>query len=118
MADEDRNSTDGGTAGTGDTEVLPERETDAGGEGQGDDLANALGGGGSATGAGMTGAGAATGDASAMRSEGGGAAGAAGLGGTDAGSPGGMGGVGASGGTGTGRPPGGVSPLPPEEQER
>lgn len=29
----------------------------------------------------------------------------------DAGSPGGMGGVGARGGTGTGRPPGGVSPL-------
>ena len=114
MADEDRNITDGGTAGTGDTDVLPERETDAGGEGQGDDLANGLGGGDGATGAGMTGAGSATGDASAMRSEGGGA----GLGGTDAGSPGGMGGVSASGGTGTGRPPGGVSPVPPEEQRR
>jgi hypothetical protein len=58
----------------------------------------------------MTGAGAATGDASAMRSEGGGGD-RRGLGGTDAGSPGGMGGVRARGGTGTGRPPGGVSPL-------
>jgi hypothetical protein len=49
-----------------------------------------------------------------MRSEGGGSG--DGLGGTDAGSPGGMGGVGAVGGTGTGRPPGGVSPVPKEDR--
>jgi hypothetical protein len=77
----------------------------------GQEIANALGGHGPegrAVGAGMTGAGSATGDASAMRSESGAGNG---LGGVDAGSPGGMGGVRASGGTGTDRPPGGVSPL-------
>ncbi len=107
MGDQRDNITDGGTAGTGETEVLPERQTGAQGQGLGDDRANGLGGE-QATGAGMTGAGSETGDASLMRSEGGGAAG---LGGADAGTPGGMGGVRASGGTGTGRPPGGVSPV-------
>lgn len=90
---------------------------DAGGEGQGDDLANRLGGV-EARGAGMSGGGAATGDMSADRSEadGANAQNIAGTGGTDAGSPGGMGGVHArSGATGTGRPPGGVSPIQIEE---
>ena len=85
-------------------------------------MANRLGGHGDdnrATGAGMTGAGSATGDASMMRSEGGGAAGGAGLGGVDAGSPGGMGGTRGAGGTGgTGRPPGGVSPVQIEQATR
>ena len=67
---------------------------------------------GRATGAGLTGAGSETGDASAMRSESGSGDG---LGGPDAGSPGGMGGVGAHGGTETDRPPGGVSPVQAEE---
>jgi hypothetical protein len=49
-------------------------------------------------------------------SRGGAAAGNDGLGGTDAGSPGGMGGSGVSGATGTGRPPGGVSPVQAEEE--
>jgi hypothetical protein len=66
----------------------------------------------------MTGAGSATGDASAMRSEGGGAAGGAGLGGVDAGSPGGMGGARASGGTSNGNPPGGISPVQIEQATR
>ena len=85
---------------------------DAGGVGQGDDLANRLGGE-EGRGAATTGAGAATGDMSAGRSErtDASAQNAAGTGGTDAGSPGGMGGVQARGGTGTGRPPGGVSPM-------
>jgi hypothetical protein len=39
-----------------------------------------------------------------------------GLRGVDAGSPGGMGGVRVTGGTGSGRPPGGVSPLDAEEE--
>jgi hypothetical protein len=82
-------------------------------------MANRLGGhgdDGQATGAGMTGAGAATGDASQMRSEGGGGSG---LGGVDAGSPGGMGGTRGAGGTGgTGRPPGGVSPVQIEQATR
>jgi hypothetical protein len=103
---DDSNITDGGTGGTGRTEVLPERNSEAPREGQGEDRANALGGG-EGTGAGLTGAGSATGDASEMHSEGGGAPSNA----PDAGSPGGMGGVRASGGTGTNRPPGGVSPL-------
>lgn len=84
------------------------------GERQGQEQANRLGGSGDdgqATGAGMTGAGSATGDASDMRSEGGGDAGGSGLGGVDAGTPGGMGGAGVSGATGTDRPPGGMSPL-------
>lgn len=80
MADE-RDITDGGTPGTGDTEMLSGRDAPAPAEGLGDDRAD-------------------------------------GLGGVDAGSPGGMGGVGTSGATGTGRPPGGVSPVPPEEQGR
>jgi len=85
---------------------------DAGGEGQGDDLANRLGGD-AARGAGMTGAAAVTGDIEAGRSERdeAPAAGAAGAGGPDAGSPGGMGGARARGGIGAGRPPGGVSPI-------
>jgi len=111
MADE-RNITDGGTLGTGDTEVLPERDTPAPERGQGDDAADAIGGGVGETGAGLSGAAAGSGDADPGRSEGGGGDG---LGGTDAGSPGGMGGVHAAGGTGTGRPPGGASPVPPEE---
>jgi hypothetical protein len=40
-----------------------------------------------------------------------------GAGGPDAGSPGGMGGVRAQGGTGTGRPPGGVSPVQNESND-
>jgi hypothetical protein len=128
----------GGTAGTGGFEVGPgpgagpgaagvassgrddtggltigdNADNSAGGEARdGQEIANELGGHGPegrATGAGLTGAGSATGDASAMRSESGAGDG---LGGIDAGSPGGMGGVRASGGTGTGRPPGGLSPL-------
>lgn len=108
MAENERPA-DGGTARTGETEARPDRVTQAPEQGQGDDLADALGGGEGETGAGIAG-GAASGDASAGRSEGGGGA-ASGLGGADAGSPGGMGGVGVAGGTGTGRPPGGVSPL-------
>jgi hypothetical protein len=41
---------------------------------------------------------------------------AAGIG-EDPGGPGGMGGAGAAGGTGTGRPPGGLSPIGAEEKE-
>lgn len=88
----------------------------AAGNDQGDDLANRMGSGENAR-TGLTGAGAATGAMNADRSEGTGAFAqdAAGAGGTDAGSPGGMGGVRAQGGTGTGRPPGGVSPLQNEK---
>ncbi|HEX8532693.1 MAG TPA: hypothetical protein VF662_00835 [Allosphingosinicella sp.] len=81
------------------------------GEGQGDDLANRLGGG-EGTGAGLTGAGAATGDMNADRSERtkASAQDAAGAGGPSAGDVGGMGGV--RGHTaGSSRPPGGQSPL-------
>ena len=88
-------------------------DLDAGGQGQGDDLADRLGGG-DGSGTGMTGAGASSGDMDAGRSErtGTSAQGAAGAGGPDAGSPGGMGGPHArSGATGAGRPPGGVSPI-------
>jgi hypothetical protein len=93
-------------------------ELDAGGQGLGDDLANRLGGG-EGRGTGMSGAGSASGDLDADRSERSGAspAGAAGAGGPDAGSPGGMGGAGVAGGTGTGRPPGGVSPMQSENGE-
>lgn len=87
---------------------------DAGGEGQGDDLANRLGGS-EGSGAGTSGAGAATGDMDADRSEASddSASGTAGAGGADAGSPGGMGGVRSQGGAsgGSDRPPGGVSPM-------
>jgi hypothetical protein len=88
------------------------------GQGQGDDLANRLGGGDNA-GAGLSGAGAASGDMSADRSEvtDNVAKTAFGAGGPDAGSPGGMGGVRAQGGTGTGRPPGGVSPVQNESND-
>lgn len=79
------------------------------GAGQGDDLANRLGGG-EGRGAGMTGGGAATGDAQAERSESS-ARDSIGAGAPSGGDPGGMGGVRVQGGTGTGRPPGGVSPL-------
>jgi len=104
---ERENITDGGTAGTGEPEAaVPERGTAPPERGQGDDLADSLGGG-EGLGAGTSGA-SGSGDAGAARSEGGGGTG---LGGTDAGSPGGMGGVGARGGTGTGRPPGGISPV-------
>ena len=97
---------------TGPDSPAGEAVSQAGGKGQGDDLANRLGGGENAR-TGLTGAGAASGDMDADRSEATGASGqnAAGAGGPDAGSPGGMGGVRAQGGTGTGRPPGGVSPL-------
>jgi hypothetical protein len=90
-------------------------ELDAGGEGQGDDLANRLGGG-EGRGTGTPGAGATTGNLGADGSEPSGASAPAadGSGGPDAGSPGGMGGARASGGTGTGRPPGGVSPIDSE----
>ena len=124
----------GGTAGTGERDVLPGAGASLGaagvGTGSADDTGgltesaageSARGGGdaranrlgshdedGRASGAGAGGAGSATGDASAGRSEGGGGNG---LGGVDAGSPGGMGGVGVAGGTGTDRPPGGVSPV-------
>jgi hypothetical protein len=83
----------------------------AGGQGQGDDLANRLGGGDNAR-TGLAGAGAATGDMRADRSERteASAQDAAGAGGPSAGDVGGMGGV--RGHTGaSSRPPGGVSPL-------
>jgi hypothetical protein len=82
------------------------------GAGQGDDLANQLGGG-SGRGTGLTGAAGATGALDADRSErtDASAPSAAGAGGPSAGDPGGMGGARAQGGTGTGRPPGGMSPL-------
>lgn len=79
------------------------------GEGHGDDLADRLGG--DRADAGMSGAGAATGDMSAGRSE---PAGADTPYVPSASDPGGMGGVGVSGATGTGRPPGGVSPIDPD----
>lgn len=87
-------------------------ELSAGGEGQGDDLADRLGGD-EGRGTGITGAGAASGDTDAGRSERTEAspAGTAGAGEPDAGSPGGMGGVRQQGGTRAGRPPGGVSPM-------
>lgn len=78
----------------------------ASGEGQGDDLVARLGG--ERTRGGLGGAGAATGDASAGRSE---PAEQAEPIAPDAGSPGGMGGVHAQGGTGAERPAGGVSPV-------
>jgi hypothetical protein len=81
------------------------------GEGQGDDLANRLGGD-EGTGTGMTGAGSATGDMNADRSErtAASAQNAAGAGGPSAGDVGGMGGV--RGHTAaSSRPPGGESPL-------
>jgi hypothetical protein len=87
-------------------------------DGQGDDLANRLGGG-SGRGTGMTGAGGATGSLDADRSErtDGSALDAAGAGGPSAGDPGGMGGVRAHGGSVSGRPPGGVSPLGSSKDE-
>lgn len=88
-------------------------DLDAHGEGQGDDLANRLGGG-QGRGVGLSGGGAATGDMSAASSE------RADAGeepvATDPGGPGGMGGVRSAGGTGIGRPPGGVSPIQAEEE--
>jgi hypothetical protein len=86
--------------------------TSAQGQGQGDDLADRLGGD-AGRGTGLTGAGGATGDLDADRSERSDASAqrAAGPGGASAGDPGGMGGVHARDGTGTGRPPGGVSPV-------
>ena len=76
------------------------------GEGQGDDLVNRLDG--DRTLARLSGAGAATGDMSAGRSEPDEPAEPIA---PDGGSPGGMGGVHAQGGTGTERPAGGVSPV-------
>jgi hypothetical protein len=76
------------------------------GQGQGDDLADRLGG--DRTFAGMSGAGAATGDMRADRSE---PADADTPYAPSVGDPGGMGGPGVAGATGTGRPPGGVSPI-------
>jgi hypothetical protein len=88
---------------------------DAGGEGQGDDLANRLGGG-DGTRAGLTGAGAASGDMGADRSERSDAAAqsAAGAGGPSAGDVGGMGGV-RGGASPSSRPPGGMSPVQADE---
>lgn len=87
--------------------------TSAGGQGQGDDLVNRLGG--ERAGGGLSGAGAATGDTSAGRSE---PVESAEPVAPDAGSPGGMGGVHAQGGTGTDRPAGGVSPVPDRNDDR
>jgi hypothetical protein len=87
------------------------------GEGQGDDLANRLGGGDNAR-TGLTGAGAASGDMGADRSERSDASAlnAAGAGGPSAGDVGGMGGVRGHTG-GSSRPPGGVSPIQPSRDE-
>ena len=88
---------------------------DAAGQGQGDDLANRLGGG-DGTHTGLTGAGAASGDMRADRSEptDASAQDAAGAGGPSAGDVGGMGGV--RGHTGaSSRPPGGMSPVQVDE---
>jgi hypothetical protein len=79
-------------------------------EGQGDDLVDRLGGG-EGTGAGLSGAGAETGDLDAADSEATAPRPAAAGIGDDPGGPGGMGGVRAAGGTGAGRPPGGLSPV-------
>lgn len=103
---EDRDgATGGGTSGTGGIEG-PTAKGQSGGGGQGDDLADALGG--SDSRAGMSGAGAETGDMSAGRSEGprGSGAGAGGPGGGD---PGGMGGIATRGSESTAG--GGVSPI-------
>ena len=124
----DKGAQGGGSLGTGtynesgnvtgaDSPPGSDVQLDAGGQGQGDDLADRLGGG-EGRGAGMSDAGGATGSMDSSSSEAGGtsAPGAAGAGGPDAGSPGGMGGVNArSGATGTGRPPGGVSPMQGEQ---
>ncbi len=85
------------------------------GEGQGDDLANRLGGG-EGGGTGMTGAGAASGDMNADRSErtAASAHNAAGAGGPSAGDVGGMGGV-RGGASPSSRPPGGMSPVQADE---
>jgi len=83
-------------------------DLDARGAGQGDDLANRLGGG-EGSGAALSGSGH-SGDMEPGRSDADeGSSG--GLGGPDAGSPGGMGGVRARGGTENGNPPGGLSPV-------
>ena len=98
-----------------DSPAGPDATPDAGGEGQGDDLANRLGGGDNSR-AGLTGGGAATGNMNADRSEASAASAqdAAGAGGPSAGDVGGMGGV--RGHTsGRGRPPGGSSPLQSEQ---
>ncbi|MFN3387835.1 MAG: hypothetical protein ACK40O_02820 [Allosphingosinicella sp.] len=108
----------GGTNSTGPAEAADAAKAADGGAGEDHEArVDRLGGGGEgarAAGVGTTGAGSATGDASAMRSETGSGDG---LGGPDAGSPGGMDGVRAQGGTGTDRPPGGVSPVQEEEEE-
>lgn len=88
-----------------------EMSGNAAGDGQGDDLANRLGGA-DGTRTGLTGAGAASGDMRADRSEPSDASAqdSAGAGGPSAGDVGGMGGV--RGHTGaSSRPPGGVSPV-------
>lgn len=93
----------------------PDFSGDAAGEGQGDDLANRLGGG-DGTRTGLSGAGAASGDMRADRSERSDRSPqeAAGTGAPSAGDVGGMGGV--RGHTGaSSRPPGGVSPLKAEQ---
>ncbi len=102
--------TGGGTGGTGPTDAASSSGRPAG-AGQGDDLANKLGGG-DGNRSGMTGAAGETGDMSAGRSEDDDAAApaAAGAGGPSAGDVGGMGGAGAST-AGSSRPPGGVSPV-------
>lgn len=91
---------------------------DSQGEGQGDDLADRLGGG-EDSGTGTSGIGTGSGDMSAGRSESDVSSPNSGAGaiGSDAGGPGGMGGVRSQGGdaSGSGRPPGGNSPLQGEE---
>ena len=79
------------------------------GQGQGDDSANRLGGD-QGRGTGMAGGGSVTGDLSASSSEADEERPSAAGTGSDPGAPGGMGGVRAAG-SGTGRPPGGSSPM-------
>lgn len=100
-----------------DSPAGPDVRLDAAGGGQGDDLANRMGSGGNSRAA-STGAGAVTGNMNADRSEisAASAQDAAGAGGPSAGDVGGMGGV--RGHTsGSGRPPGGSSPLQSEQDE-
>ena len=118
----------GGTAGTGQPEATPDGAKRAG-EGQGDDLANRLGGGersgaGLAAGAGSgsldagdsTPAGPDPGAGSDDANPAGPDPGNMGLGSPSAGDVGGMGGAGAP--RATGRPPGGVSPIQDSGGER
>jgi len=92
-----------------DSPAGPEGAREPAGEGQGDDLANRLGGG-DASRAGLTGGGAATGAMDADRSEG---TATADAGAVSAGDVGGMGGAGRDT-AGSTRPNGGVSPVQAE----